>query len=286
LRAGGAFLLGKESLLMKRLIVLSLFATGLAGCRSQAQPSDPFLRTTVPPPTVGQGVPGGSQPYYSPSGSGSSTGGSTAPAGNKYTPPGGSYNYQQTSAGTPDTSVAQSAGRQSAEVLGSQLTETVEALDDPPPSFVRRSSTPNPTAQGLNSDAVASTSSDVQLAAHTVPVSDEFDPPPAPLTTAGVQANDAHDVVETGHHEETPAGAPASTIRIVGTKIINEPRAEQDAVDSAASLSAASESTSTPADIATFPTARWRKKGLAGQSYGSPAQFDRALSAATDAAGG
>jgi hypothetical protein len=270
---------------MKRLIALSLVAVGLAGCRSQAQPSDPFLRTTVPPPTTGQGAPGGSQPYYSPSGSGSSSGGSSAPAGNKYSPPGGNFNYQQTSSGTPDSSVAERAGRQSADVLGSQLAETVDALDDPPPAFARQSTAANKSKSGPQNDGITSTPGDVQLAVHTVAVNDEFDPPPAPFKVSGAQTNDARDVVETGHHEELPAGAPISTIRIVGTQIINEPRAEEG-VATTSTTPAANESASTPAEIATFPTAKWRKKGLAGQSYGSPAQFDRAMSATADSAGG
>lgn len=48
---------------MKRLMVLSVIA--LAGCRSSQQPTNPFLRTTVPPPGTGEAavvVPG--DPYY------------------------------------------------------------------------------------------------------------------------------------------------------------------------------------------------------------------------------
>src|SRR4051812_6176114 len=125
---------------MKRLNWL-LVALTLVGCRSQAQPSDPFLRTTVPPPTTGQGAPGGSQPYYSPSGSNSS-GGSSAPAGNKYTPPGGSFNYQQTSTDEVDPGLASTAGQRSDDVLGEQLSATVNALDDPAPTFTGPTTAP------------------------------------------------------------------------------------------------------------------------------------------------
>jgi hypothetical protein len=271
---------------MKRLALLFV-AAALAGCRSQAQPSDPFLRTTVPPPTTGQGAPGGSQPYYSPSGGGNSSGaGSSAPAGNKYTPPGGSFNYQQTSnspASSDGEGSAAVAGQQSADALGTKLAATVDALDDPPPVFNRAPSSGVTTPVNVVADPDYANGA-VQLAAHTTVAdsNDTLDPPPVPSgNSAGRATSPTHDVVETGHHEEHADSGGGTVIRILGTQIVNEPRtAAEDAQFSethVASSTTAEKVAEPAAEIGSLPGLKWRKTGLAGQSYEGPAQFDRAL---------
>jgi len=246
---------------MKRLSVL-MFVLAMAGCRSQAQPSDPFLRTTVPPPGTGQGAAGGSQPYYSP-GSGNSSSGSSLPAGNKYSPPGGNFNYQQTSNDHADPGLAATAAQQSADALGAKLTETVNSLDDPPPAF----------SKPVGSRSVESA---VQLTAHAAPIAadDSSDPPPMPdkMSSAAARTS-AREIVETGHHQQQASGAGQNVIRIIGTKIVTEPRAiadEQRGAPAQSVSGALQQST----EIASLPAAsKWRKKGLSAQSYESPAHF-------------
>ncbi len=102
--------------MMRRYAVLLTAAVAL-GCRSSQPTTNPFLRTTVPPPGTGQGavvMPG--EPYY-PGGAPPAMGAPVDPAAppppppplrnNKYSPPGGSFMYNQSSierpkAGIPD----------------------------------------------------------------------------------------------------------------------------------------------------------------------------------------
>jgi hypothetical protein len=98
---------------MKRPWAWLLAAVVLSGCRSSQQPTNPFLRTTVPPPGTGEAavvVPG--DPYYP----GATPAPGTAPAIVAPTPapqpvvpardlkkaiPGGSYMYHQSSVERP-----------------------------------------------------------------------------------------------------------------------------------------------------------------------------------------
>jgi hypothetical protein len=101
---------------MKRPWAVLLIASVLAGCRPAQPATNPFLRTTVPPPGTGAvAVPG--EPYYPPAqavpggpppGVAAPAVPATAPAvapppvaappsDNRYAPPGGSFQYNQSS---------------------------------------------------------------------------------------------------------------------------------------------------------------------------------------------
>ncbi len=54
---------------MKRWLRLGIAALGLAGCQMNRNPSDPFMRTTVPPPATGQIAPAAGDYYTPPPGS-------------------------------------------------------------------------------------------------------------------------------------------------------------------------------------------------------------------------
>jgi hypothetical protein len=76
------------SLPMKRWLALGLLAISLASCQMNRSPSDPFLRTTVPPPATGQFTtiaPAG-EPYYAPNVGAPPVG--TAPPPGSYSGPG------------------------------------------------------------------------------------------------------------------------------------------------------------------------------------------------------
>jgi hypothetical protein len=102
---------------MKRPWAVMLIAAVLVGCRPAQPATNPFLRTTVPPPATGQGavvVPG--EPYYPPA---QAVPGApppvvapampatapvaapppivAPPSDNRYAPPGGSFQYNQSS---------------------------------------------------------------------------------------------------------------------------------------------------------------------------------------------
>ncbi|MBI3837391.1 MAG: hypothetical protein HY288_05600 [Planctomycetia bacterium] len=101
---------------MKRPWAVMLIAIALVGCRPAQPATNPFLRTTVPPPGTGQGalaVPG--EPYYPPQAVPGTPPPAVAPAvplappvaapppivappsDNRYAPPGGSFQYNQSS---------------------------------------------------------------------------------------------------------------------------------------------------------------------------------------------
>lgn len=96
---------------MKRLLIASIAALALAGCKNSPPPGDPFLRTTVPPPGTGYApdayYPGGApsaappaaaQPIY-PGGAPPAYPGAapTGPPPAKFQAPGGTINLQQSS---------------------------------------------------------------------------------------------------------------------------------------------------------------------------------------------
>lgn len=64
--------------------LLGLIASGLAGCQVNRSPSDPFMRTTVPPPATGQAVPPPADAYYTPA---PAAGGVTVTPGAPSAPP-------------------------------------------------------------------------------------------------------------------------------------------------------------------------------------------------------
>lgn len=148
---------------MKRLWVVVVTAALALGCRSSQPTTNPFLRTTVPPPGTGQGavvVPG--EPY-TPGAVGAPTvapGVTTAPAvpldpsavpvtpppagapvvappmtpppvkNNKYAPPGGSYIYNQSSREPPRVRNTQLAAYPDAEGRPIEYERLADAGDD------------------------------------------------------------------------------------------------------------------------------------------------------------
>ena len=90
---------------MKRSLALLSAAMALAGCQPSGQSTDPFLRTTVPPPgTAADAYPGGAPPPQVFQGAPAGTPAPamtpaplTPPPNNRFGPPGGSFNYQQSS---------------------------------------------------------------------------------------------------------------------------------------------------------------------------------------------
>jgi hypothetical protein len=96
---------------MKRFWAVILAAAALTGCRSSQPATNPFLRTTVPPPATGEGavvVPG--EPYgaapppgvVAPAAPGAVAPAPVAPpALDLRHPPGGDYQYHQSSVGQP-----------------------------------------------------------------------------------------------------------------------------------------------------------------------------------------
>lgn len=120
---------------MKGSWAVLIAATALLGCRTAQPTANPFLRTTVPPPATGQGAvvtPG--EPYYpgAPQGvppmTGAPPGAAPVPLGpppgaapmvapppvipqkDKYSPPGGSYQYHQSSIDRSDGDDGTTAG--------------------------------------------------------------------------------------------------------------------------------------------------------------------------------
>jgi len=88
---------------MKRLVLALIAALGLLGCKSAPPATDPFMRTTVPPPGTGAG-----DPYYPPGAAPPATApplpngmpANTPPPG-QYKPPGGNIYFQQSATDQP-----------------------------------------------------------------------------------------------------------------------------------------------------------------------------------------
>jgi hypothetical protein len=101
---------------MKRPCAVLFAAAVLAGCRTAQPTTNPFMRTTVPPPATGQGTPVvPADPYAAPQAMPPAVSPAvpvappvaapppfaappvTAPPRDKYSPPGGSFQYNQSS---------------------------------------------------------------------------------------------------------------------------------------------------------------------------------------------
>jgi hypothetical protein len=101
---------------MKRPCAVLFAAAVLAGCRTAQPTTNPFMRTTVPPPATGQGAPViPADPYAAPQAMPPAVSPAvpvappvaapppfaappvTAPPRDKYSPPGGSFQYNQSS---------------------------------------------------------------------------------------------------------------------------------------------------------------------------------------------
>ena len=183
---------------MKRSLALLCAAVALWGCRSSTPATNPFMRSTIPPPGTGQaapGYPGTIQPPQVLPGTPAPAPAPMAPPANQFSPPGGSFNYQQSSI---DRTKAISPRANEQRVGDTALA---------------RRSTPKPSGGGSstivsvnNSDsgAVAST----QLIASTPQTSVGFAPAGSSTKPATDSSHvDARQVVETGYN--------TSTIRIV-----------------------------------------------------------------------
>ncbi len=136
---------------MKRHWAVILAATALVGCRGSQPATNPFLRSTVPPPATGEGaviVPG--EPYYpggAPPGGAAPMGpapmGAPAPVAppplNLRNPPGGDYQYHQSSVGSPSGPGAD----------GAPLAATDDRVDAAAPGALRLSGRSNAVEQAI-----------------------------------------------------------------------------------------------------------------------------------------
>lgn len=180
---------------MKRSLALVCAAVALWGCRSSNQATNPFMRSTVPPPGTGQAMPGypaGVQPPQVLPGTPATTPAPVAPPTNQFAPPGGSFNYQQSSI---DRTKAVAPHANERRVSATALA---------------RRSTAKPRSQTTPAAAVEAT----QLAdsTQTQPSAVGFARAESSLPEAAMPA-DAHQVIETGYN--------TSTIRIVNSDPTN-----------------------------------------------------------------